>query len=632
MATLGKDLSHNEQLHRTHPSARFTYYPEPDYSRPLLTVPDELSDRMLEILVFLYGKESANKALPELERIMKVFFAHKPPDLIEWEKSFRPPERFSEKDVILITYGDLVHGVSGTPLQTLARVAMQFGSGVISTIHVLPFFPYSSDRGFSVLDFETVDPDLGTWEDIEALSKKFRLMFDGVFNHVSSKSRWFQEFLNGNPYYEDIFTWFAEDETIPDNLMAKILRPRTSDLLSPFPSIRGEVKVWTTFSADQIDLNFKSPTVLLKVMEILLFYVGKGADIIRLDAVTYLWEEIGTSGANLPQDHAIVKLLRAVLDAVAPYVTLITETNVPHEENVKYFGNGSDEAQMVYNFALPPLVLHTFYTQDATAILDWADTLEKVSDTATFLNFLDSHDGIGVPGVKDILPEEAIQEMVKRIERHGGFVSYRSDGSGGRQPYELNSTWFSAINDPGADEDIELQVRRFVASRAISFSLRGVPAIYLHGAIGSMNDREAVFVTRSNRSINRHHIEETTLVESFHDPESLWSMIRNIQGPLIQARIGRKAFHPNGGQQIVRLDKGVFSLVRTSRDGSEKILCLINVTDAPRQVSCPQDLLSAKASQWRDAITERRYPLSSGRWEHVLDPYQVLWLEPMADS
>ena len=464
------------------------------------------------------------------------------------------------------------------------------------------------------------------------MSKKFRLMFDGVFNHVSSKSRWFQEFLNGNPYYEDIFTWFTEDETIPDDLMAKILRPRTSDLLSPFPSIRGEVKVWTTFSADQIDLNFKSPTVLLKVMEILLFYVGKGADIIRLDAVTYLWEEIGTSGANLPQDHAIVKLLRAVLDAVAPYVTLITETNVPHEENVKYFGNGSDEAQMVYNFALPPLVLHTFYTQDATAILDWADTLEKVSNTATFLNFLDSHDGIGVPGVKDILPEEAIQEMVKRIERHGGFVSYRSDGSGGRQPYELNSTWFSAINDPGADEDIELQVRRFVASRAISFSLRGVPAIYLHGAIGSMNDREAVFVTRSNRSINRHHIEETTLVESFHDPESLWSMIRNIQGPLIQARIGRKAFHPNGGQQIVRLDKGVFSLVRTSRDGSEKILCLINVTDAPRQVSCPQDLLSAKASQWRDAITERRYPLSSGRWEHVLDPYQVLWLEPMADS
>ncbi len=632
MVTLGKDLLEKEQFPPTHPSARFTYYSEPDYSRPLLTVPDGLHDRMLEILAFLYGKDSADKALQELERIMKVFFAHKPPDLIQWEKSFQPAERFSEKDVILITYGDLVHGISDTPLETLARIAMQFGREVISTIHVLPFFPYSSDRGFSILDFETVDPDLGTWTDIEALSKEFRLMFDGVFNHVSSKSRWFQEFLNGNPYFEDFFTWFKEDDPIPDDLMSLILRPRTSDLLSPFRSIRGKVKVWTTFSADQIDLNFKNPAVLLKVMEILLFYVGKGADIIRLDAVTYLWEEIGTSGANLPQDHAIVKLLRAVLDAVAPYVTLITETNVPHEENIRYFGNGSDEAQMVYNFALPPLVLHTFYTQDATAILDWAATLDKVSDTATFLNFLDSHDGIGVLGVKGILPEEAIQEMVERIERHGGFVSYRSDGKGGRQPYELNSTWFSAINDPSSDEDIELQVRRFMASRAISFVLRGVPAIYLHGAIGSMNDREAVLVTRSNRSINRHHIEEETLIESYRDPESLWSMIRNIQRPLIQARIGRKAFHPNGDQQIVRLDKAVFSVLRTSRDCSEKILCLINVTDTLREVSFPRDLLSDKAHQWRDAITERRYSPSSGHWKQTLDPYQVLWLEAMEDS
>lgn len=630
--TLKEDLPSQEPAPSAHSSARFTYYPEPDYTRPLLEVRPEFRDRMLEILAFLYGKAAADPALEELERIMKVFFAHKPPELIEWEKSFNPSDRFSEKDVILITYGDLVHGAGGTPLQTLARLAMQFGKDVISTIHVLPFFPYSSDRGFSILDFESVDPHLGTWQDIEELGKKFRLMFDGVFNHVSSKSRWFQEFLNGNPHYDDYFTWSSEGDPIPADIEALILRPRTSDLLSTFAGIRGAVKVWTTFSADQIDLNFKNPKVLLKVVEILLYYVRKGADIIRLDAVTYLWEEIGTSCANLPQDHAIVKLLRTILDTVAPHVALITETNVPHKENVRYFGNGSDEAQMVYNFALPPLVLHTFYTRDATCILDWAATLDKVSDTATYLNFLDSHDGIGVLGVKGILPDEVIQEMVSRIEQHGGFVSFRSDGKGNRQPYELNSTWFSALNDPASNEDIELQVRRFVASRAISLALRGVPAIYLHGAIGSANNREEVLVTRSNRSINRHHIDEEALLESFHNPSSRWSMIRNIQRPLIQTRIDRKAFHPNGDQQILKLDSGVFSLVRTSPDGSDKILCLTNVTDARREVSCPRDLLGENVSEWRDATNDRPYPLRSRTLTLILEPYQVLWLVAATES
>lgn len=630
--TVRRDLMKQEPSARVHPSARFSYFSEPDYTRPLYEMSAESRHKAMEILKFLYGNDEAEKTLQELDRIMKVFYAHKPPELIEWEKSFKPQDRFSEKDVILITYGDLVHGVKGNPLQTLARVAMQFGRGVISTIHILPFFPSSSDRGFSILDFESVDPELGTWKDVEALSKEFRLMFDGVFNHVSSKSRWFQEFLNGNRYYENFFSWFSGEDPIPNDVMSLILRPRTSDLLTAFPSIRGPVKVWSTFSADQIDLNFRNSQVLLKAVEILLFYVGKGAEIIRLDAVTYLWDEIGTSGANLPQDHAIVRLFRTILDSVAPYVTIITETNVPHEQNIQYFGNGSDEAQMVYNFALPPLVLHTIYTQDATSILDWAATLDKISDTATYFNFLDSHDGIGVMGVRDILSMEEVQALVSRVEQHGGFVSYRSDGLGGRQAYELNSTWFSALNDPNSGEDTEVQVRRFVASRSISLALRGVPALYLHGAIGSMNDREAVLVTGSNRSINRHHIEEEKLIESFHDPASVWSMIRTLQRPLIQTRTSHKAFHPNGDQQIVRLDKGVFSLVRTSPDGSERMLCLTNVTDASKELLCSKSLLRENAAEWRDAVTDQRYALGSGHLRIILAPYQVLWLEPVTTN
>ncbi len=307
-----------ERRFSNHPTSEFQYLGEPDYTRPVYEVPEPVHRRLRDKLEFLYGADHLDETVRELERIMKVFVAHKPSELMEWEESFDPKERFSERDMILITYGDLIQAQREKPLETLARIAREFGREVITTIHILPFFPYTSDRGFSILDFETVDPKLGTWEDIEALSKDFRLMFDGVINHVSSKSRWFQEFLDGNPLFKEFFLNFAEQTPIPEHLIAMVVRPRTSDLLTSYHGINGPVRVWTTFSADQIDINYKSSRVLIKIIEILLYYVRKGADIIRLDAVTYLWEELGTRCANLPQTHAIVKLLRDVLDAVAP--------------------------------------------------------------------------------------------------------------------------------------------------------------------------------------------------------------------------------------------------------------------------------------------------------------------------
>jgi len=149
-------------------------------------------------------------------------------------------------------------------------------------------------------------------------------------------------------------------------------------------------------------------------------YVRRGADIIRLDAVTYLWAEPGTRCIHLEQTHQIVKLLRDVLDVVAPHVALITETNVPHEENISYFGNGYDEAQMVYNFALPPLVLYTMYKEDATVLSEWASNLEPPSDQTCFFNFLDSHDGIGLLGVKNILPKNQIDFIIEKAKDHDG--------------------------------------------------------------------------------------------------------------------------------------------------------------------------------------------------------------------
>jgi len=628
IAVQDKDQSHNGTNGLA--SCKFHYH-EPDYSRPLLQIPKEDKERIFGRLRFLYGEQTARQYMPELERIMRVYYAHKPPEMIKEEKRFDPKERFSERDVILITYGDLLRGKDRSPLATLARFCDTYLEGTINTLHLLPFFPYSSDRGFAIIDFETVDPHLGTWEDIDKLKAKYRLMFDGVINHVSSKSRWFQEFLNGNPYYKDFFITYSSPDALTPEQKKVIFRPRTSDILTPVQTINGVRYVWTTFSQDQIDLNYKNPNVLMRVIEILLMYVRHGADIIRLDAVTYLWAEPGTPCIHLDQTHQIVKLFRDVLNVVAPHVALITETNVPHDENISYFGNGYDEAQMVYNFALPPLVLYTLYREDASALTEWAMTLEPPSEQTCFFNFLDSHDGIGLMGVKNLLPKEEIDFIIKRAKEHGGLISYKACEDGGREPYELNITWFSALNKDNNDEDIAFQVHRFVASRAIGLVLKGVPGIYLHSLIGTQNDIDAVLATHSNREINRTVIDDKLINEALEDPFSKISRINRELGRLIKLRTKLRAFHPNGGQRVLKLVPQVFSVLRSSPEADQHILSLINVSSRSVHLSIPLLILGIMETQWLDIVSEMEWWAENGELSITLQPYDIAWLTPASN-
>lgn len=606
--------------------------PEPDYSRPLLDIPLDTRKILLKRLTLLYGKTVAESYLPELERLMDVYISHKPLGLRKNDKELDPAKRFSEKDIILITYGDLIYGEGLTPLKTLIKVCDTYLEGTINTIHILPFFPYSSDRGFSIVDFETVDPRLGTWEDIENLEGRYQLMFDGVINHVSSKSRWFQEFLNGNPDYWDFFINFSSPDELSVEQKSMIFRPRTSDLLTKYHTINGPMFVWTTFSKDQIDLNFTNPDVLMKIIEILLLYVRHGADIIRLDAVTYLWAEPGTTCVHLDQTHEIVKLFRDILDLVAPGVALITETNVPHRENISYFGNGHNEAQMVYNFALPPLVLYTFYTEDTTVISWWIRELKTSSNTTTFFNFLDSHDGIGVMAVKDILPREDIDFIVKKALEHGGMVSYKTGEDGTKVPYEINTTWFSALNREDSDEDIAFQVKRFVASRVISLVIQGVPGIYLHSLLGSPNDVQAVLETNSKRAINRTVINGKTVLEALQDPYSKISRINRELGRLIAIRTRQRAFHPNGGQRVLDISKEIFAVHRTSTEGDQNIISLTNVTNRVCRVEIPLSHINNDQTHWFDIVSEMEWFSEDQILQLTLQPYDVMWLTPMAEK
>jgi sucrose phosphorylase len=282
---------------------RIPYKPKPDYTQSRLEIPAEAREKMLSRLKFLYGEEQAQAFMPELERVLKVHYAHKPQELIDREKDFNPEERFSEKDMAMITYGDLLRGNKHSHLASLAYYLQGQLKEVINTIHILPFFPYSSDRGFSITDFKSVDPGLGTWQDIYEIGKDFKLLFDGVLNHASAESEGFQEFLNGHPRFKDVVISYPSPDSLTPEQRRMIRRPRTSDILTMFHSINGPVYVWTTFSPDQIDLNYKNPRVLIAIIGVLLLYVRHGADIIRLDAITYLWEELGTECASLEQTH-----------------------------------------------------------------------------------------------------------------------------------------------------------------------------------------------------------------------------------------------------------------------------------------------------------------------------------------
>jgi glycosidase len=584
-------------------------------------------ERIRGHLEFLYGEAEGVRLWPLMQSRL-ASFARRNPDLQQQVKE--PMDRLTERDTILITYGDQFQEPGRPPLQTLNDFMVQHLGTAINGIHILPFYPYSSDDGFSVIDYRAVEPHLGDWDDITRLDDDFRLMFDAVINHISRHSRWFQGFLRGEQPYRDYFITVN-----PDTDLSMVVRPRALPLLTEVATAEGQQHVWTTFSEDQIDLNFADPQVLLEIVDLLLFYVEKGAEIIRLDAIAYLWKEAGTTSIHLPETHHVVKLFRAVMDAVAPEVILITETNVPHEENISYFGaplpmgDGpvqGDEAQMVYQFPLAPLALHTFRTGNARALADWAASLEVPYPTVTFFNFIASHDGIGVRPAEGLLNAGEIRALVNTTEAHGGKVSYKTNKDGSKSVYELNITLYDFLNDPD-HPDQAFDVRRFLASQALILSLAGVPGIYVHSLFGSRNCHACLEETGRARSINREKFQRHELEARLGDPHTITAQVFSGHKRLLQVRREHPAFHPNAAQTILDLGPKLFALTRTSLDQNERILCLLNVTPNEQHISARLDALGLPPAQvLADLIAGETYPVEQGALSLELQGYQYLWL------
>jgi glucosylglycerate phosphorylase len=527
----------------------------------------------------------------------------------------RRSHRLSQADAVLITYADMLRETGQSPLRTLHAFARDHLKGCFSAIHLLPFFPYSSDDGFSVIDFFSVDAAVGTWDDAIHCGADFHLMIDFVLNHVSAQSRWFTDYLAGRPGFAELAI-----EVDPAADLSAVTRPRALPLLTPFTKASGEqVFLWTTFSADQIDLNYKSIDVLGKMVEVLLFYVAQGARLIRMDAVAYLWKTPGTPCIHLPQTHAMVRLFRKILDQLAPEVLIVTETNVPHAENIGYFGNGYDEAQMVYNFTLPPLLLHAFVSGDTQVLSGWAQGLKTPSRETAFFNFTASHDGIGVRPLEGILPGREIDRLVEAARDGGGRVSGRRNADGMESPYELNITYVDALGLPG-QRGTAAHAARFLASQAIALALPGVPAVYLHSLLGSRNWQEGVGHTGRPRTINREKLNATDVLAALGNPADFRSRVFFPYCRMLQVRRQQPAFHPKAGCEVLWLDRRVFAI---KREGGGQTIHALTHIGGPR-VALSLEPHCGKGA-WRDLLTGRR--LSGGTV--TLHPHQTLWLSPV---
>ncbi|MBY5992390.1 sugar phosphorylase [Ferrimonas balearica] len=525
-------------------------------------------------------------------------------------------EAWDESDLVVITYGDSIRKAGEIPLHTLKTFFDRHLAGVATGVHILPFFPYSSDDGFAVIDYAQVNPSLGGWGDIEAIAGDYKLMADLVINHCSSRSRWFEQFKAGEAPGRDYF--LCAD---PDGDYHQVVRPRTSELLKPVQTSQGERHVWCTFSHDQVDLNFANPRVLLEMVKIIQLYLSKGVTIFRLDAVAFLWKEAGTSCLNLPQTHEIVRLLRTLVAFFDPRILLITETNIPNRENLAYFGNGN-EAHAIYNFSLPPLLLHTLLSGDCNALKLWQMSMPPAQLGTTYLNFIASHDGIGLRPVEGLLDEQAIADIATTMEGFGGRISWRSLAGGGLRPYEINIALFDAMKGTLKGEDGH-QEARFLCAHAIMLALEGLPAIYLHSLLATENDHAKLANTGNNRSINRHNWDADRLEAELADPDSHHSRVFGRLCDLVRVRQNQPAFHPSATQFVLHLGEALFGLWRQSRHRDQSIFAVSNVTDAPQTLRLAS-LNLIGTEHWWDLLSGGGFEDLHG--EITLAPYQTVWL------
>lgn len=573
-----------------------------------VTAQDHLRQRLRFHLDRIYkGRDNQKLIETIVERVLRM----------RKEAAHAQRNLWSEKDAVLITYGDSLKRDGEMPLQTLNTFLQRHLKGVFSGVHILPFYPYSSDDGFSVIDYKAVNPALGNWSQIREIGAEFKLMGDLVINHVSAQSQWFQDYLADKPPYNEFFI-----EMDPATDVSKVVRPRAHPVLTPVETVKGTRHVWATFSPDQVDLNFANPEVLLTFIDIILFYIEQGVRWLRLDAVGFLWKEIGTSCIHLPETHEAIRLLRCVAEAVCPDVVIITETNVPNVENLSYFGN-RNEAHAIYNFSLPPLLVNALLRGRASHLKQWMMSMPPSLPGCTFFNFVASHDGIGLRPAEGLLSNSEINGLLRTLRSFGAEISMRTGPDGKEKPYEINVSLFDALKGTMSKARDGMQVERFLCAQRILMTLEGIPGVYIHSLLATPNDRQGYAMSGVKRHINRHKWNLDVLEKHLQDPNTDQARVFNEMIRVLKIRGSQPAFHPNATQFTLHFRNALFGFWRQSLNREQHIFVVNNLTDKPQTVQL-SSLNLTSTYEWYDLLSDKPVEELSGNWE--LEPYASIWI------
>ena len=519
----------------------------------------------------------------------------------------------SEKTSLVICYGDNINSNQKSSIQVFQNFFKKNLNKYFNAIHFLPFYPSSSDSGFAVKDHYKIEKRIGSWSDIKKISKSSHVMADIVINHSSARGLWFKNFLKkkrpGKDYFLTVNSKFNT---------SKVVRPRDHKLLKKIDIFGKSDFLWRTFSADQIDLDFKNPSVLLRFIKIMIHLVSNGVTIFRLDAIAYLWKKNGTNCINLKQTHEIVKLLRLISNLLNVETIIITETNLPEKENLSYFGK-NDEANWIYNFSLPPLLIHAFLFENSSYLNKWSKKLPNAKFQNSYLNFIASHDGIGMRPTEGILNERSLNNFLKRLKKNGSKFSYRKVQNTSKKVYEANITVFDALKKSDADPNGKFFLERYIAAHAIMISFEGVPAIYFNSLFGKSNDEAKYVITGNNRDINRYKWNYENITKNLKDKNSKQSIFYQNLGKLLETRRKQKAFHPNAKRLNINLGSKIFCYERISLDKKQTIICITNLSTKLQYIKINKNLI-----KYRDLLGRKIFFTLDKKIK--LDPCQTIWL------
>ena len=520
----------------------------------------------------------------------------------------------SEKTSIVICYGDSIFSTSQKHLiKNFQSFFQKKLSRYFNTVHFLPFYPSSSDSGFAVKDHYKIDSKLGNWSDINKFSKKIDVMADVVINHSSARGLWFKNFLKKKKPGKDYFL------TVNSNFnISKVIRPRDHQLLKKIDIFKKPEYLWRTFSPDQLDMDFKNPAVLLRFIKIMINLVNHGVTIFRLDAIAYLWKKSGTKCINLRETHEIIKLLRIICSFLNVESIIVTETNLPEKENISYFGN-ADEANWIYNFSLPPLLIYSFLFENSSYLNIWNKNLPQTKKGNSYLNFIASHDGIGMRPIEGIINKDHKDKFIKRLKKNGSKFSYRKVQNKSKKVYEANITVFDALKKSDNDPKGKFFLERFISAHSIMISFQGVPAIYFNSLFGTSNDEAKYIITGNKRDINRYRWGQQNIIDKLKDKKSKQSIFYKSITNLLEIRRKQKAFNPNALRYNIEFNSKIFCFKRVSIDKKQTILCITNLSSKIQYIK-----LNNKFVKWKDLLGSNLNYRSTTQLR--LEPFQTLWL------